>query len=885
MVVEVTKKTEAKERIPYGIDAYIFYQKPKKVIFLSTEEDLEKVCNTLLTNKINFYIRGAGTGYAGAAVPINKKETALKLLGFDKILCIDPENRRIEVEVGVTPFSINKYAEVYNLLYPPDPASFKVCTIGGNIATNAGGPHCYLYGVTSNYVEKIRCYIPRFRKIFDIGGSPYSLDYDIKNLFIGSGGALGIFTKVKLKLTLKPPQIYTYLIYFNDYRKAIKFIHEVLLKGLVLAALDMSCEPYIPDKQTKIGAHLLISIHGGSEYVKYCKNVLNELIKKYATDSLESVGEELMNVRAKLVRENVRKVIKLTRKPQYLLFDAVVPRAYLGGMLDYLYFLSEKLKMPLMNTFHAGDGNIHPTFFFDPQSPKDLQKLKIFWYAVLKRVLKFGGSISGEHGIGFEKRDLFTYYLDDAILDIHQAIKSFFDPLLLMGRDRIFINKKSKQLIKKRVKELDGLLAKLSLDSYKTSYEYKNNSKEGILNGVIKVNGGESVPRINNRLKKMGYMLPYFPIIFHDESISFLIRYNIPNIYDHLFELRNIIVGTSFSKGNLLIGGKVLKNVAGFSLNFLSTYLEYGKPTSFFLRIYPFRNLQYITISFSTSLNSLDQIIDEITKRSVNTIIYKLGKKYNVEIVVYNDTLEILNIQKILDAKNIRYDLKWEVDPPAFNSREFLIVGLNSKVKITTLQKIGEYGYLILSRCLVVPVNKRNYRITTRKIIEILAQNVESIRYINKKGGRYLYLKEELASQIKITKNFIFYLKKFLSNPRYTTLSKSEKPIDLPPIKPQAISPLLSKSIENEVKKCTRCGLCLSVCPLYREKKDEVYSPRGLLVLLKEYGTKNNKLTNDILSFCLKHCKKNPLCEDVCTTGVSFSTIFREYKKEEGKNG
>ena len=164
MVVNMKKVNKKESKISYGSDAYLFQKVPDEVVMVSSEEDIKLVCESLIKNNKKFCIRAAGTGYTGASIPIIKDEIVVKLLGFDKIISIDEENRHIDVEAGVTPFRIREYANKYRLFYPPDPASFKVCSIGGNIATNAGGPHCYMYGVTSNYVQKIKCFIPFFPK-------------------------------------------------------------------------------------------------------------------------------------------------------------------------------------------------------------------------------------------------------------------------------------------------------------------------------------------------------------------------------------------------------------------------------------------------------------------------------------------------------------------------------------------------------------------------------------------------------------------------------------------------------------------------------------------------------------------------------------------------
>ena len=897
----MVKKLVEKLALPYGVDAYLYESIPREVILISSIAELQNVCQSLIEHNKKFCVRGSGTGYAGGAVPITD-DTIIKLHGFDKILKVDARNRNIDVEANVTPFEVNLVAAKYGLFYPPDPASHEVCTIGGNIASNAGGPHCYMYGVTSNYVEKIKIFIPKYRTFYIIGASsPYGLAYDLKDLFIGSEGTLGVVAQARLKLRLKPPRIYTYLIDFGSYSDAIAFINEITLRRIPLAALDMSTYPFIPGKHkaSDIGAKLLISIHGGDNLIAYIRSNLQELIKKYALNHLEDEGERLKRIRSEIVRQNVRTIIRETGKPQYFLFDAVVPRSRLKEILDYLYYLADKLELPLINTFHAGDGNIHPTVFFDPISDDDIEKLKAFWYATLKKVLFLEGAISGEHGIGLEKRDFMTYFEDQLIINLYYLIKSFFDPqMLLCNSKKIII--KNKNTLKKNVDQLEKIIRKYDINISESNYIISSQGNDApspenfsiqklmreVLDGVIEVPSSISINYLNQILENIGYFVPYYPVIFHEKELKFLIKHNIPSLFGHIFELRDIIMGATFKYNDrkVTVGKRVLKNAVGYSLRVLLHEIEiFGEPTSYYLRVYPKPEVpQYVFIVFSIRGNDkaeeINELINKLYNYLLNIIIYKTTEDYLINIITFNDTQYINYILEYLYNKRFEYTVSYFPKIAEFQSEIFLIVGLSDIADIKTLSDIvNEFVYLITSKTLIIPLRiYDDYNKFVLKIINSsIGDKIETIRLVNNTSSLNLFLSDDLSKQNEITKQFISYLREYKDCCLENTISKNEMDnlTDFFPIKLFSIN-VFDNDLINEVKKCTRCGLCMSMCPLYSTTKDEALSPRGLLVMLKHGVIKGDLIVN-FIQYCLHQCKEAP-CEKVCPTGVSISYIIKK---------
>ncbi|MHA1268183.1 MAG: FAD-linked oxidase C-terminal domain-containing protein [Candidatus Helarchaeota archaeon] len=881
----MNKVNKKESKISYGSDAYLFQKTPEEVVMVSSEEDIKLVCEDLINNKKKFCIRAAGTGYTGASIPIIKDEVVVKLLGFNKIISIDKENRYIDVEAGVTPFKIREYANTYELFYPPDPASFKVCSIGGNIVTNAGGPHCYMYGVTSNYVQKIKCFIPKYHDYIEIGAeSPYSLDYDLKDLFIGSEGLLGVVTRARLKLIPKPPYMYTYLIYFDKYLNAVKFIYNSIKHSLIFASLDMSVDPYIPeiDDISHIGAYLLISIHGGDKYVNHAKPLLNKLIKKYTCEYQSSDGEELMAYRSNLVKQNVRKIIRLSKKPQYFLFDAVVPRSRLGVVLEFSYKLANKLKIPLMNTFHAGDGNIHPTIFYDPYSPDDIKKIRIFWYNLLKTVLSLGGSITGEHGIGLEKREIYTYHENETILGISRAIKSFFDHYFLLNNGKVFVRKTID--LQKKIEELD----KLTKDDFTSLYKAKkvklNAFDISIIDGVIEVDTEEEFHNIVKVIDQYDCFMPYSPAAFQDASLLFLIKNNIPSIFSPLFDLKDILLGMKFvyKDETIVVRKKVLKNVAGFSLKFLANFDIIGSPKSFFFKVFPtsYKSKQYIIISFAINeVYKIDKIYELIKEKILSFAVHKKGKNYKINIILYNHDSYITTLEKTLYNMNAMY-IKRTYLNKYYSEKELykgiIVVGFTSSVKVEHLEKLfeGKVDYTFINnRILTIFDPKSEYnKLLERLLSSPLKSAIESIRYIDKKvSSKYIFLNKRLSYQVDIMSKLVNHIKDYLTSLKEETPQGSIS-ASIPLINLYPIPTNLHTAIKEEIKKCTRCGLCLSECPQYVQTGNEKVSLRGLILSL--IGN-NEVIIKNFISYCNHNCDlKNPPCELACPTGVSFSKIL-----------
>lgn len=853
----------------YGIDAFFHEHEPKMVILVDHKKELEKTVGYLYDNAVAFCVRGAGTGYTGAAVPIDG-EVIVVTTKLDKIQSVNVKERTATVEPGVTPFMLNEHVKKCRLRYPPDPASFKVCTIGGNAATNAGGPHCYLYGVTSNHVRRIKCFLPNGSDLLTLGAeSPYSLVYDLKDLFIGSEGTLGVFSEIKVKLEILPPAVCTYLIFFDTYKKAVQFIEEAILAGVVPAALDMSIDPYIPNSDNSKSTKLLVSVEGGFHSIEKIQNYITLLLSKYADDYIVGEEDKLMEIRSSLVKENVTKTLIRSGKPQYFLFDAVVPRNRLSDILDYIYYLADRLNLFLMNTFHAGDGNIHPTVFYDPENEEDMRALKAFWYAVLKKVMALKGSITGEHGIGIEKRDIFSFFGNKDILRIHHDIKNYFDPRGVLCPAKVFRDKQSSREV---IDDLEQLLDRFEI---KTDFTTQNisNFDEEILSGVIKVSSDDTLSGLNLRLEEYSYFIPYSPVIFHDKSLSSLIKCNIPSFYGHIFELQDIIMGAEFVGNDevIRIGKKVLKNVAGYSLKILLYNEEIlGTIESFYLKIFPrttnFESYLYFHLELD-DIRIIDEFIETFGNSILNLVIMRKEEKFNVVIVTYND-MDTLFIDNFAKSNKITYETYEDFHLSPFACQNAIIIGISEKDILDNISDISDdFIYLFTEKCIVIPVYDPHQMDHLLKNLESssLKPRIEAVRHVGNNGNENVFLADYLEKQIHITEELVTHMKKFnmmeplSSNPGFEVKESSE----------------ISSAVFDEVQKCSRCGLCLFGCPQYQQRKEEQFSLRGTISLIRSGISRD--LIREFLDECFIQCKDRYPCEELCPTGISFSNLISEY--------
>src|SRR4030095_11177427 len=414
--------------------------RPRAVVFPSSTEETAAVMRELARAKVPFTPRGAGTGLSGGALALNSG-VVIELARMRKILSIDPENRIAVVQPGVVNLNVSKAVAPYGLYYVPDPSSQPTCTIGGNIAESAGGIHCLKYGTTTDHVLGLRVVLAG-GEIVELGGAD---GYDLLGTFIGSEGTFGIATEATLRLAQSPPAVRTLLADFLEVNDASHAVSAIIAAGVMPAALAMMDGEIIRAVEASVfaaglppdaGAALLIELDG---------------IEAGLDDEAERVTSICMEFGARSCRrardENERKKLWAARKgafgaigrisPDSMIQDAVVPRSRLPGVLGAAYEVAARNKLRIANVFHAGDGNLHPLICFDSRFPEEVLRVKEAGRELMEVCVAAGGTITGEHGVGLDKRELLPLVFSDADMDAMLRVRWAFDPLGLCNPGKI----------------------------------------------------------------------------------------------------------------------------------------------------------------------------------------------------------------------------------------------------------------------------------------------------------------------------------------------------------------------------------------------------------------------------------------------------------------
>jgi len=426
-------------------DAFVLARaRPLAVVLPRTTQQVSDIVTWCHINKIPIVPRGAGTGLSGGALPV-VDGIVLSLARFNRILEIDLDNRCAVVQPGVTNLSISKAVDSLGFYYAPDPSSQIACTIGGNVAENAGGIHCLKYGVTTNNVLGVEMVLPD-GEIVRLGGKAGDSDgYDLLGIIVGSEGLLGVVTEVTVRLLRKPQAVRTLMAGFSSIRQAGDAVAAIIGKGIIPAALEMMDNPTIqaveaychPGYPLNVEALLIVELDGPEPEVEAeLQAVRREVEASGAITSTIAQSEEERRLIWLGRRSAFPAVGRITR--DYLCVDGTIPRFRLPEVLEQTAVLAAKHGLRVANVFHAGDGNLHPLILFDSGIPGDSAKAEALGGDILKLCVDVGGVLSGEHGIGVEKRDLMTHMFSADDLRHQHALKCAFDPLTLLNPGKVY---------------------------------------------------------------------------------------------------------------------------------------------------------------------------------------------------------------------------------------------------------------------------------------------------------------------------------------------------------------------------------------------------------------------------------------------------------------
>jgi glycolate oxidase len=381
-----------------------------------------------------FVARGSGTGLAGGATPLGDP-VVIVTTRMNHVLDVDPQARVAWVEPGVLNLDLSRAVAHLGLHYAPDPSSQQACTIGGNVATNAGGPHCLASGVTSAHVLAVDAVLAD-GGIARLGGlAPDTPGYDLRGCFVGSEGTMGIATRVAVRLTPNPPAVATMLCAFDSIDAASSTVTGTIAGGVLPAALEMMDARITRAVEDFVGAGyprdaqavLLVEVDGLDGGVAEQVEAVREIARDHGAVSVRVAADDAE--RALLWKGRKSAFGAIARiAPDYYLHDAVVPRTRLVEVLRRVYEIADAHSLITMNVFHAGDGNLHPLIVFDRREPGVWERVYEAGNEILTTCIDAGGVLTGEHGVGIEKRDLMPLMFTADDLDAQARVRDAFDP-------------------------------------------------------------------------------------------------------------------------------------------------------------------------------------------------------------------------------------------------------------------------------------------------------------------------------------------------------------------------------------------------------------------------------------------------------------------------
>jgi glycolate oxidase len=418
----------------YEYDAGLGRGKPGLVVFAHDADQVAQIVRWLHQEGITYVARGSGTNLTGGTVP-RDGGVVIELSRMNRVLEIDLENERAVVEPGVYNLTLQNVLAEKGYYYAPDPASQKVCTLGGNFGENAGGPHCLKYGVTSNHVLGAEVVLPNGEKTWVGGKSVDPPGPDLMGLLVGSEGTFGIATKILVRIMRAPERIVTMLAIFNSVEAAGQTVSDIISEGIIPATLEIMDNLVIRAVEESVHAGypmdaeavLIVELDGLTDGMDEQAQRILEICQKNGVVSSRRAKDA--NERAELWagrRGAFGAVARL--RPSYLVCDGTVPRTKLPDALAAVKEIGKKYNLPIGNVFHAGDGNLHPLILFDDRDPDELARVHKAGREILKVCADLGGTISGEHGIGTEKLAEMSLVFRDSDIEMMRGIKSAIDP-------------------------------------------------------------------------------------------------------------------------------------------------------------------------------------------------------------------------------------------------------------------------------------------------------------------------------------------------------------------------------------------------------------------------------------------------------------------------
>ncbi|MFZ5946223.1 MAG: FAD-binding oxidoreductase [Bacillota bacterium] len=436
--------TTKEELLVYQYDATLLKGAPEVIIFPENTQQVSRILAYAYEENIPVNTRGAGTNLSGGTIP-DKGGIALVLTKMNKVIEIDFENLVVVVEPGIINQELQDMLIPHGYYYPPDPASMKACTIGGNVGECSGGPRCLKYGVTRDYILGMEVVLST-GEVIELGGK-HQLNpdhWDIIKVLVGSEGTLGVFTKLYLKIKKIPEAKKTMLCTFNSVKDASRTVANIVSEGIVPTTLEMMDNLLIncAEDFTGLGldrtadALLLIEVDGLKEELCGQVEVIQKVceknnVKEFKIAQSAKEVDQLWTARRTVIGAVARK------RPSYSLQDVTVPRNKLPDIVQEIVTVSERYGLPIGVLAHAGDGNLHPLVLFDERNKEEVAKVHDAELKICQAALALGGTLSGEHGIGLLKKPYLEQEFSPEVLELKRQIMLAFDPKNILNPDKI----------------------------------------------------------------------------------------------------------------------------------------------------------------------------------------------------------------------------------------------------------------------------------------------------------------------------------------------------------------------------------------------------------------------------------------------------------------
>jgi glycolate oxidase len=437
--------TEDSQLAAFGSDALTaFYQRPIAVVVVESAAEVEAVVRLCHSAELPFVARGSGTSLSGGSLPVGEG-IVIALNRLDRVLSVDPDARTAVVEPGVINLDVSAAAGPHRLAYAPDPSSQSVCTIGGNLAFNSGGAHCLKHGMTANHVLGVRVVLPD-GEVVDLGGdSTEHVGPDWTGMFCGSEGLFGIAVQATVRLVPIAEATRTALAVFDSLERAGDAVAAIVGAGLVPVAMEImdalaieAAEASVHPGYPQGNALLIVELEGEEEVAERELTAVEALLRESGAGEIRTTADPVERALIWKGRKSAFSAVGWL-SPDYIVQDGVVPRTRLGEALREIDRLSTERNIRVANVFHAGDGNLHPLILFDGREEGAVERAEELAAEILALCVRLGGSITGEHGVGVEKRQYMRLMFSEADLALMEDVRAAVDPLRLANRGKMLI--------------------------------------------------------------------------------------------------------------------------------------------------------------------------------------------------------------------------------------------------------------------------------------------------------------------------------------------------------------------------------------------------------------------------------------------------------------